>query len=40
MLWWTRAFMRALTVAMEAATYFALYLLLFYVDDTNLAGGC
>ena len=29
--------MRALAVAMEAVTYFTLYLLLFYVDDTNLA---
>jgi hypothetical protein len=37
MLWWCRAFQKALSAAMEGITYFFLYLLLFYVDDTNLA---
>ena len=37
MLWWCRAFIKALTAAMINITYFSLYLLLFYVDDTNLA---
>ena len=37
MLWWCRAFLRALAAAMVNITYFSIYLLLFYVDDTNLA---
>ena len=37
MLWWCRAFLRALAAAMVNITYFSLYLLLFYVDETNLA---
>ena len=37
MLWWCRALIKALTAAMINITYFSLYLLFFYVDDTNLA---
>ena len=37
MLNWTRVFLATLATAFSSAAYFAVYLLLFYVDDTFLA---
>ena len=37
MLWWCRTFLQLLTQATNSIAGFALFMLLFYVDDVNLA---